>query len=59
MEFSRLTDLGSTYHSIFNSQMTLFLQNGSTLGNQIVSLALAKKKVLIQSNSHISIFCGL
>jgi arginine/lysine/ornithine decarboxylase len=35
------------------------LQNGSTIGNQIVSLCLAKKKVLIQTNSHISVYTGL
>jgi len=39
--------------------LSLFLQNGSTLGNQIVSLCLAKKKVLIQTNSHILVYSGL
>ncbi|CDW73898.1 arginine decarboxylase [Stylonychia lemnae] len=56
---ARLGDLGDIYHKPFGSQLTLFLQNGSTIGNQIVSLCLAKKKVLIQTNSHISVYSGL
>lgn len=55
----RLVDLGSNYHEIFNSELTLFLQNGSTIGNHIGCMALAKKKVLIQSNAHFSVFIGL
>ena len=39
LEFNgkRLGDLGPRFHSAFSSQLTLFLQNGSTLGNQIIS----------------------
>lgn len=37
IEQSRLLDLGNSYHEVFNSQLTLFLQNGSTLGNHIVT----------------------
>jgi len=58
-EGARLGDLGDIYHKPFGSQLSLFLQNGSTIGNQIVSLCLAKKKVLIQTNSHISVYSGL
>lgn len=58
-EGARLGDLGEIYHQPFGSQLSLFLQNGSTIGNQIVSLCLAKKKVLIQVNSHISVYTGL
>ena len=54
-----LSDLGELYHRAFNSQMTLFLQNGSTLGNHIVTYCLSGKNVLIQSNSHISVHIGL
>jgi lysine decarboxylase len=39
--------------------MTLFLRNGSTVGNHIVSMAFAKRKVLIQTNSHLSVYNGL
>ena len=59
LEDGRLCDLGPKYHETFSSQMTLFLQNGSTLGNLITCLALSKKKVLIQCNAHISVFNGL
>lgn len=59
LEDGRLCDLGPNYHEVFNSQLTLFVQNGSSLGNQIVTMALSRKKVLIQCNSHISVFNGL
>eukprot|EP00347_Sterkiella_histriomuscorum_P012212 403369465 len=55
----RLNDLGANYHDAFNSSLTLFLQNGSTLGNQVLCMAFAKKKVLVQSNSHVSVYIGL
>ncbi|CDW90756.1 arginine decarboxylase [Stylonychia lemnae] len=52
-------DLGQLYHDAFSSKLTLYLQNGQTAGNHIVSLCLAGKNVLIQSNTHISVHSGL
>ena len=55
-----LGDLGEMYHKAFGqAQMSLYLQNGSTQGNKIMTACLAKKRVLIQSNSHISMHVGL
>jgi arginine/lysine/ornithine decarboxylase len=54
-----LGDLGQLYHKAFGSRLTLLLQNGSSQGNQIMTTCLAGKKVLIQSNSHISLHVGL
>lgn len=59
IEDGRLCDLGQAYHDVFKSVLTLFVQNGSSLGNQMVCMSLARKKVLIQCNSHISVFNGL
>ena len=54
-----LQDMGPMYHQAFCADMTLLVQNGSTNGNHIVTYCLARKKVLIQSNSHISLHVGL
>ena len=53
------SDLGPLFHKAFGSQLSLLLQSGSTAGNHIVSYCLAGKKVLVQSNSHISLHVGL
>jgi arginine/lysine/ornithine decarboxylase len=39
--------------------MSLLVQNGSTGGNHVVTYCLAGKKVLVQSNSHVSLHVGL
>ncbi|EAR95687.1 orn/lys/arg decarboxylase major region protein (macronuclear) [Tetrahymena thermophila SB210] len=56
---SRIGDLGEVFHQTFNSKLSLFVQNGSSMGNQVVALTLAHKKVLIQANSHVSVYTGL
>eukprot|EP01023_Acetabularia_acetabulum_P043865 TRINITY_DN4390_c0_g1_i14.p1 TRINITY_DN4390_c0_g1~~TRINITY_DN4390_c0_g1_i14.p1 ORF type:complete len:311 (+),score=49.63 TRINITY_DN4390_c0_g1_i14:101-1033(+) len=55
----RITDIGKPFHDFFNSKMTLYTQNGSTTGNLIMCMCLAKKKVAIQINSHHSVYNGL
>lgn len=54
-----LQDMGPLYHEAFSAELSLLVQNGSTSGNHIVAYCLAGKKVLIQSNSHISLHVGL
>eukprot|EP01023_Acetabularia_acetabulum_P037949 TRINITY_DN3624_c0_g1_i1.p1 TRINITY_DN3624_c0_g1~~TRINITY_DN3624_c0_g1_i1.p1 ORF type:complete len:482 (-),score=48.69 TRINITY_DN3624_c0_g1_i1:467-1888(-) len=55
----RITDLGKPYHDFFNSKLTLYTQNRSTIGNQVMCMCMARKKVAIQINSHISVYNGL
>lgn len=52
-------DFGPLYHKQFNSKISLFTQNGSTLCNEALCLCLARKKVAIQVNSHVSVYNGL
>ncbi|KAL4453679.1 hypothetical protein ABPG74_009575 [Tetrahymena malaccensis] len=56
---SRIGDLGELFHQTFNSKLSLFVQNGSSMGNQVIALTLSHKKVLIQANSHVSVYTGL
>ena len=43
----KMYDLGIQYHKVFNSKLCLFSQNGTTGGNHVFTMSLAKKKVAL------------
>ncbi len=58
-DVGRIGHISGVVSEAFDTQLTLQIRNGSSIGNHAVGHALSHRKVLIQSNSHISVLTGL